>query len=155
LLRQLLLVPLAVALLATTGCGSKHAPEAGAAPSPTPSPTPASTPAEPAPASAAPATGSPAAGASTVTVTLTDFEIELSNTSLTAGTYTFVIDQQGQHPHALSIKGPGVDTVSMPTVQPGGRGQPLTVTLRPGRYELWCPVDNHRGQGMNTTITVQ
>src|SRR6266545_2569452 len=75
--------------------------------------------------------------------------------AVTAGAYTFVVEQQGKHPHALSIKGPGVDTTSTPTIQPGGASERLTVTLQPGRYELWCPVGNHKAQGMHTTITVR
>jgi len=146
---------LATVLLAVSGCGGKQAPDTAATPSGSATQPAATSPATGSPSTGAPTGGSPTAGATTVTVTLTDFEIELSTTSVTAGAYTFVVEQQGKHPHALSIKGPGVDTTSTPTIQPGGASERLTVTLQPGRYELWCPVGNHKAQGMHTTITVR
>src|SRR6266542_250212 len=122
----------ATVLLAVSGCGGKQAPDTAATPSGSATQ----------PAATSPATGSPSTGAPT-------------GGSVTAGANTFVVEQQGKHPHALSIKGPGVDTTSTPTIQPGGASQRLTVTLQPGRYELWCPVGNHKAQGMHTTITVR
>jgi uncharacterized cupredoxin-like copper-binding protein len=35
-----------------------------------------------------------------------------------------------------------------------GQTVSVTVDLQPGTYEMWCPVMDHRGQGMTTTITV-
>jgi plastocyanin len=89
----------------------------------------------------------------TVTVSLVDFDIELSETSLTAGAYTFVVEQDGRSPHALAIEGPGVSEVSS-TIPAGGPSEELMVTLEPGTYELWCPVGNHRALGMVLTIEV-
>lgn len=93
-------------------------------------------------------------GGSSVTAALTEFTIELSRQTFEAGTYTFVAEEKGQAPHALSIEGPGVDTVSTPVIQPGGGAESLTVTLEPGTYELWCPVGSHKQQGMDLTVTV-
>ena len=31
----------------------------------------------------------------------------------------------------------------------------LEVDLVPGKYEVWCPVGNHKERGMDTSITVQ
>lgn len=95
-------------------------------------------------------TTSPTVGAP-VRAELDDFTITLSPSTLRPGTYTFVAQQQGQLPHALAIKGPGVDAVT-PVIQLGGASQQLTVTLQPGTYELWCPVGNHRAQGMTVTV---
>jgi hypothetical protein len=88
-----------------------------------------------------------------VTATLTEYTITLSQSSFSPGMYTFVALQKGQYPHALAIKGPGVQSQT-PIIQPGGPPQQLTVTLQKGTYELWCPVDSHKSQGMTTTITV-
>lgn len=43
-----------------------------------------------------------------MTVTETEFRLELSQTTLRPGTYTFVADNKGQATHALEIDGPGV-----------------------------------------------
>jgi uncharacterized cupredoxin-like copper-binding protein len=93
-------------------------------------------------------------GGTSVTAALTEFRIELSQRAFEAGSYTFVAEEKGQAPHALSIEGPGVDTVSTPVIQPGAAAESLTVTLKTGTYELWCPVGSHRQQGMELTITV-
>ena len=90
-----------------------------------------------------------------VTAALSDFSIELSEESFAPGAYTFVAEQQGENPHALSISGPGVDTASTPVIEPGGEAQELTVNLEQGTYELWCPVGNHRALGMEVEITVE
>lgn len=36
----------------------------------------------------------------------------------------------------------------------GGQSGSLTVDLQPGTYQIWCPVGDHKGKGMDTTITV-
>lgn len=36
----------------------------------------------------------------------------------------------------------------------GGHSGSLTVDLQPGTYQIWCPVGDHKGKGMDTTITV-
>lgn len=127
-----------VALFLLTGCGDDTE-----APAPSPTATTAPT-----------ATATPTAAGTTVTAALTDFEVGLSRSSFTAGPYTFIAEQRGQSPHALAIKGPGVDDLATPTIQAGGDSERLAVTLQPGTYELWCPVGNHRAQGMVVMITV-
>lgn len=148
---RMVLVLLAAALLAITGCGSGNTSNTVATSPGTATQTSSSPPA----ATGSSAAGSPTAGAVIVTATLTEFKITLSATSFSPGLYTFVAEQKGQRAHALSIKGPGVGTKTTPIIDPGGSSQRLTVTLQPGTYELWCPVDYHRGQGMTVTITVQ
>ncbi|WP_412543505.1 hypothetical protein R8Z50_13790 [Longispora sp. K20-0274] len=131
--------------LGLAGCGGS---DDGATPS---VPTP------PAATTGAPATGAPSAPASaagsTVTADLSEFTITLSQKTFAPGTYTFVVRENGQTSHALAIKGPGV-TEQTTTIQPGGAEQRMTVTLRAGTYELWCPVGNHKSRGMDLTITV-
>lgn len=137
-LARRLLVAVAVAgLLAVGGCGGGG--EDGAAGGGT-TPPPATT-------------ASEAETGTVVTAELSEFTITLSQESLRPGTYTFVVEETGQLPHALSIRGPGVDSASTPVIQPGGDNQRLTVTLQSGTYELWCPVGNHRQQGMELTVT--
>jgi len=108
----------------------------------------------PSPAAAAPTSSAtaPTGDATEVDVTATEYVFELSQETFTPGTYTFVVDDAGGAPHALSISGPGIDETS-DRVDPGGSTE-LTVDLQAGDYELLCPVGNHADQGMRMTITV-
>ncbi|WP_370065566.1 hypothetical protein [Streptacidiphilus sp. MAP5-3] len=83
----------------------------------------------------------------------TEFKLTLSTTAFKPGAYTFVAQNAGTVSHALAISGPGVPTHQTPILSPGGKAD-LSVTLKPGSYELWCPVDGHKALGMDTHITV-
>ena len=107
----------------------------------------------PSPTSVATSHGPATTAASQVIAELDDFTIRLSPSAFSAGPHTFVAEQVGQSPHALAIKGPGVDTATE-TIAAGGASQQLTVSLQPGTYELWCPVGSHRAQGMTITVNV-
>jgi uncharacterized cupredoxin-like copper-binding protein len=91
--------------------------------------------------------------ATSVTATETEFSIGLSQESFTPGTYTFKVENTGSAPHNLVVKGPGVASVSSPTLE-GGQSGEVTVELQKGSYELWCAVGNHRAQGMDLKISV-
>jgi hypothetical protein len=95
---------------------------------------------------------SPGEAATVVPVSETEFKIRLPRTTFPAGNYTFLAKNDGRAPHALRITGPGVWSLTG-TLEPG-QSVNLTVTLRPGRYDLDCPVDNHAALGMKQTITV-
>jgi hypothetical protein len=89
-----------------------------------------------------------------VTVQMTDYRLALSQQNLTPGTYTFVAVNAGQTVHAIEVDGPGVSDQRTPgDVQPG-QSASLAVTLQPGSYELYCPVDGHKAKGMDTHFTV-
>ncbi|MGW2491182.1 plastocyanin/azurin family copper-binding protein [Streptomyces sp. NPDC001606] len=88
-----------------------------------------------------------------VTVTETEYALKLSRSSFTPGTYTFVSDNAGHITHALSIDGPGVEDAHTKTIA-GGQHATLTVTLKKGTYDLYCPVDGHKQLGMDQHITV-
>jgi uncharacterized cupredoxin-like copper-binding protein len=94
----------------------------------------------------------PAAGTE-VAVTETEFAISMPSTTMTAGTYTFKISNNGKFPHNLTVEGPGVDKTASPTLQPGASGD-VTVTLAAGSYEFWCSVDSHKDKGMTAKVTV-
>ncbi|OIJ65288.1 hypothetical protein [Streptomyces mangrovisoli] len=100
-------------------------------------------------------TPSPAnAGASGthVTAVLTDFHIQLSTQKYTPGRYTFTAENKGQSVHALELDGPGGNNRSS-TLKPG-QSTTLTVTLKSGSYQVFCPIDGHKDLGMKTSITV-
>ena len=56
-------------------------------------------------------------------------------------------------PHAIAVEGNGVDEDG-PTAQAGGDSK-ITVDLKPGKYEFYCPVDGHKDLGMEGELTVQ
>ncbi|MGW3202585.1 cupredoxin domain-containing protein [Streptomyces sp. NPDC001135] len=98
--------------------------------------------------------GSATAGSGTrVTVTETEYALHLSRSSFTPGTYTFVSDNHGKTTHALSIDGPGVEDAKTKNIDSGGQAT-LTVTLKKGTYDLYCPIDGHKQLGMDRHITV-
>ena len=133
-------VGIAAVGLALAGCGSSGTKTAAA-------PTTAAAPA----ATAAP--GSTAGGQGTqVTVIDTDFHQAFSTLSFQPGTYTFLTENKGKAPHALTVAGPGVNS-STSTIEPG-QSASLTVTLQAGSYDVYCPVPGHKALGMNTEITV-
>jgi uncharacterized cupredoxin-like copper-binding protein len=56
-------------------------------------------------------------------------------------------------PHGIAVEGNGVDKDG-PTVQ-AGSDSTVTVDLKPGKYEFYCPVDGHKDLGMEGTLTVK
>jgi len=140
----------AVAMLATA-CGG------GTSSSPGPTsttPTSASAPA-PAPANnGGQVTAAPPGATTTVMVKMTDFHLALSTQTFAPGTYSFVAANDGHTVHSLQIDGPGVADQRIPGVVAVGQSSTLTVTLRGGSYEIYCPVDGHKAMGMDTHITV-
>jgi uncharacterized cupredoxin-like copper-binding protein len=55
-------------------------------------------------------------------------------------------------PHGIAVEGHGVDKDGK-TVQKGGTSK-VTVTLRKGTYEFYCPVDGHKAAGMKGKLVV-
>ena len=69
---------------------------------------------------------------------------------LTEGTYVFVVKNAGQVPHDLAIQGLSEKT---PLIKPGGQAT-LKVSLKTGRYTLYCSVTGNRGLGMVAQLAV-
>ena len=122
----LLLLPLLIALpVAVTACGGEDATETAA--------------------------GDDAI--ETIEVSATEFAFDPSEITLdAAGTYRFVLTNDGGAPHALEIEGNGVEAQT-DTID-GGDTAELEVTLDDGEYEIYCPVGNHADEGMVGRIVV-
>ena len=85
-------------------------------------------------------------------VELLEYQINMPQT-LHAGTVNFRVDNAGKENHAFVIEGNGI--AQKTEILPRGNSATLTVTLKPGTYTIWCPVDHHKDKGMHTTIAVQ
>src|SRR5207249_2318323 len=88
--------------------------------------------------------------ATTVAVDETEFKITTATTTFKAGQITFEAKNVGKIPHDLAVKQTGDKTK---LIQPGGSAT-LKVTLKAGKYELYCTVPGHEAAGMKQNITV-
>jgi plastocyanin len=68
-----------------------------------------------------------------------------------SGKVTINFTNDSSTPHAVAVEGNGVDKDGQ-TVTKGKNS--LTVDLKPGKYEFYCPVDGHKAAGMKGTLTV-
>jgi len=87
-----------------------------------------------------------------VSVRLSEWKVELSQQAIAAGTVRFAITNAGSIPHAFEVEGHGIEKETR-TIQPGA-SDTLTLTLKPGMYQVYCPVgeDSHKKLGMDSHI---
>ena len=80
--------------------------------------------------------------------------LKFDKTTLSAkpGKTTVVLDNPSSVPHAIEVEGKGVEEEGE-TVEKGGVSK-VTVDLKAGEYEYYCPVDDHAQAGMEGTLTV-
>jgi plastocyanin len=92
---------------------------------------------------------------SSSTVVMTEFAFNPNRLAVSAGRDTFTLQNGGRFPHNLHIEGNGV-SLDVKSDGPVAAGESFTgaVTLAAGTYDIWCPVGNHRDQGMVGTLTV-
>jgi plastocyanin len=72
--------------------------------------------------------------------------------SAPAGSVTIKLVNESSTPHAVEVEGNGVEEESETVT--GGETE-LTVDLEPGEYTYYCPVGQHRQNGMEGTLTVE
>jgi plastocyanin len=99
-------------------------------------------------------TASSSGGGETLKLAADKSALKFDKSSLTAkaGKVTLEMSNPSQLPHAVAIKGNGVD-VDGKTV---GNGETSTAStdLKPGTYTFYCPVPGHEAAGMKGTLTV-
>jgi uncharacterized cupredoxin-like copper-binding protein len=83
----------------------------------------------------------------------TDFHIALSKHKFVPGKYTFEAENKGHVIHSLEITGPGLKQPKTRNLSPGQSAK-LTVTLKKGSYDVFCPVPGHKALGMNVNLRV-
>jgi uncharacterized cupredoxin-like copper-binding protein len=130
-----------VALMLTLGSGCGGAgPEAGnrqsgnAGTTPAPVPTPDNT-------------------GNVVEVRLTEFRIEMP-TSIAAGPTTFKVANAGSVEHSFEVAGNNIERKLEANLKAGSTAT-LTLDLRPGLYNVSCPVSDHEGRGMFLELLVR
>ena len=79
--------------------------------------------------------------------------LKFDKTELTTkpGKVTITMDNPSDVPHAVEIEGKGVEEETK-TLTNGTAD--VTVDVKAGKYEFYCPVDGHREAGMEGTLTV-
>src|SRR5215218_11302100 len=68
-----------------------------------------------------------------------------------AGTVTINFDNPSSVPHAVEIEGNGVEEETKTVTKDKAS---VTVELKAGTYDFYCPVGNHRAEGMEGKLTV-
>ena len=89
-----------------------------------------------------------------VPVTLTEWKVELGRDTVPAGSVTFRLSNKGTITHGFYVRGEGVNKGSRELS--AGESASLTLTLKPGTYEVFCPMseNSHKLAGMATTLVV-
>jgi uncharacterized cupredoxin-like copper-binding protein len=90
----------------------------------------------------------------TITISETEYKLTPSTVTLSkAGTYEFKVVNKGTTTHALEVEGSGEEAKSS-DVEPG-KSTTLKATFeKSGSYEMYCPIDGHRDEGMKGEVTV-
>lgn len=105
-------------------------------------------------AAAAPMFGA-GGGPRRVQVTALEFEYRLSRLSMRQGPVLIELVNYGEDEHDLVLRRVGgKKSWTLRKLLPGSRAT-LSVRLRPGKYQLWCAVADHRSQGMRATLRVR
>jgi uncharacterized cupredoxin-like copper-binding protein len=139
------------AAILVAGCGSSDKKSES-----TQAATPATTEAAPTITNEKPSGGAAAEGGSTLQLSADPSgQLKFDKTSLDAkaGKVTLDMANPSSVPHAIGVKGNGVDKDG-PTVQQGSDSK-ITVDLKAGEYTFYCPVDGHEQAGMKGTLTVK
>jgi plastocyanin len=100
--------------------------------------------------------GSSGGSAQTLNVSETDFKLDPAEPTVDAGQVTIKATNDGQTTHSIEVEGNGIEEQELPNdLAPGDSGE-MTVDLsKPGIYEWYCPIANHRDLGMEGEITVK
>ncbi|HEV8436051.1 MAG TPA: hypothetical protein VGR95_21765 [Thermoanaerobaculia bacterium] len=93
-----------------------------------------------------------AIAAKTADVELIEYQITIPDT-LPSGPMTLNVANGGKEDHSLVIDGNGYHAALPEPLKRGDRTT-LDIDLKPGTYQVYCPVEGHKGKGMVRTIRV-
>jgi hypothetical protein len=84
-----------------------------------------------------------------------EHSLVLSRQSILRGPALIQLLNRGEDPHDLELRRIGRSrVVSLREVAPGGLAE-AQVSLRTGRYRLWCSLPGHRALGMRAKLRVR
>jgi plastocyanin len=84
-----------------------------------------------------------------------EFSFTLSRTTVREGNAEIELANFGQDPHDLHVQPLGQGRAgNLGSVALGNQGE-LLIKLKPGRYELYCSLGNHRSLGMDAVLVVK
>jgi hypothetical protein len=91
-----------------------------------------------------------------VSVGAREFSLTLSRPLVGKGSVRVELRNNGEDPHNLVVSPEGTHTplASFSTLDPDTYER-RSVTLDPGRYQLWCSLEGHEAKGMSVTLRVQ
>ncbi len=87
-----------------------------------------------------------------VEVRLVEHRIEMS-TTVPPGTTTFQVTNAGTMEHNFEVESRDLEEKFDLNLKPG-ETKSLQVDLTPGKYTVYCPVENHKELGMRLDLTV-
>lgn len=89
-----------------------------------------------------------------IPVTLSEWKIGMKSDTVKAGAVTFRVSNEGGMSHGLYVRGEGVDKGTREI--PARQSASLTVTLKPGTYDVFCPMsdESHKLAGMSRKLVV-
>jgi nitrite reductase (NO-forming) len=85
----------------------------------------------------------------TVTVNMVEYAFQLSQTTVSSGQVTFVINNKGNEEHNFNLEGVKAGALLGP-----GASETWTVSLPPGQYLYTCDVPFHAERGMTGLFNV-
>jgi uncharacterized cupredoxin-like copper-binding protein len=142
-----------LAVLAAAGCGGSDKKSESTSAQPAPAPAPTSTSGS---GNKGGNAGNKASKGSNIAIAADSsgqLKFDKSSLSAKAGKVTITMDNPSPVPHAIAVEGNGLDKDGK-TVQMGEKST-VTVTLKPGKYTFYCPVDGHKQAGMEGPLTVK
>jgi hypothetical protein len=91
-----------------------------------------------------------------VSVSAREFSLTLSRPLVGSGSVRIELRNVGEDPHNLVVSPEGSHSPleSFSTLDPE-LYERRTVSLAPGRYQLWCSLEGHEALGMSVTLRVQ
>jgi PQQ system protein len=102
--------------------------------------------------------GSAAGGAVVQTIRISEKEYSLNPSTVTLpkpGTYEFDVTNDGSITHAFNVEeSGGGDEAEAGDIEPGSHKTVKFTFSAGGSYEMYCPIDGHKAQGMAGRIMV-
>jgi plastocyanin len=84
-----------------------------------------------------------------------EYSLLLSRQSILRGPARIQFINRGEDPHDLKLqRSGGTHAISVSETRPGALAQ-ANVSLRTGRYRLWCSLPGHRALGMRAKLRVR